>query len=138
METHCKIFSFAAVKIKSIHIKFAGFVLLLGLMFFLNNRIEKANQAKEHQTETVVTIELNHSGIAPLMAQIPHEHEGSLPIKLITNLNSNFLYFINNGYEFRNQFSYLQLKKQFLIIYPKIQKRTLIKYLIAAKSKDIQ
>lgn len=107
-------------------------------MFVLNNRIEKTESGQKHKTESVVSINSNHAGIAPLSAQIPDKTEGSLPIKLISNLNSDFLYFINNGYEFRNEFKFLFLQKAYLNFCHKIQAKKLISYLITARSKDIQ
>lgn len=107
-------------------------------MFYLNNRIEKSSTERKHQSETVLTLASNQSAIAPLSDQLPNRSEGSLPIKLISNLNSNFLYFINRGFEHKTEFKYVHLKKQFLKFYHKIQTQQLINYLITAKSKDIQ
>lgn len=138
IETVGKIISFAIVQIKSFHIKLVGFVLMLGLMVFLNNQIEKSERRTNPQTESVIKVLPNDAGIAPLSAQIPDKSEGSLPIKLISNLNSNFLYFINIGYDFRSLNSYIFQKKLFLTFCHKIQKQQMIKYLISAKNKDIQ
>ena len=107
-------------------------------MVFLNNKIEKSEQGKKHQTETVISMDMSHAGIAPLVAQIPDEPVGSLPIKLISNLNSNFLFFVNFGYEFKNEFRYIMMKRKFVKYVNKIQRKKLISYLITAKSKDIQ
>ena len=138
MESLIKLFSFVAVHIKRVHIKLAGFVLMLVLMVFLNNRIEQSDQNRKHQTESVVSMEVNNHGIAPLSAKVPHAPEGSLPIKLITNLNSNFLYFVNTGFEFRNEFNYLMLRKRYVRYVHKIQQRKLLTYLISSKNKDIR
>jgi len=111
---------------------------MLGLMVYLNNRIEQSE--KQHTTTTGTIVELlpSHAGIAPLSAQIPDKLEGSLPIKLISNLKTNFLYFVNIGYEFRKANNFIFQTKQFLTFCHKIQKQQMIKYLISAKNKDIQ
>ena len=83
-------------------------------------------------------MDINNDGIAPMSAKVPYAPEGSLPIKLISSLNSNFLYFVNTGYEFKNEFTYIMLKKRFVKYVHKIQRGKLITYLVTAKNKDIQ
>ena len=107
-------------------------------MVFLNNRIEKSENINKHKTESVVSMDINNDGIAPMSAKVPYAPEGSLPIKLISSLNSNFLYFVNTGYEFKNEFTYIMLKKRFVKYVHKIQRGKLITYLVTAKNKDIQ
>lgn len=114
-----------------------GFIFLLGLMFVLNNNLEK-NTPVEKNNATIEIVDSNIEGIAPLVAQVPGNTEGSLPIKLISSLNSKFLSFINYSFEFKNRYQILYEESHFLIFYHKIQKGKLLSYLISAKNKDIQ
>jgi flagellar assembly factor FliW len=108
-------------------------------MVILNNKFEqKSSTTKTDQTESVLDIDSPISGITTLLAQIPTKTEGSLPIKLISNLNSNFLLAVTNSYNFRSEFKFNVLQQQFLIFYHKIQRKKMISYLITARSKDIQ
>lgn len=112
-------------------------MLLLGLMVYLNNRIEKSSADEQEKTESTIKLDANQVGIAPMMAQLPDKAEGSLPIKLISNLNSNFLYFVNSGYEYKNEFTYTMLKKRYVRYVDRIQYRKLISYMLSARNKDI-
>lgn len=116
----------------------AGFVMLLGLMVVLNHRIEKVNTDSKQHTETVTSIEVNNAGIAPLSAQIPNNPEGALPIKLISNTNSPFLAFINNSFEFKNNYRYTQYRKQFLSYCSRLQTFFITEVLVTARNKDIR
>jgi hypothetical protein len=130
-----KIFSFVRVQIKNFYIKLLSFVFLLGLMVFLNNKIEqKSSTTKTDQTESVLDIDSPISGITTLLAQIPTKTEGSLPIKLISNLNSNFLLAVTNSYNFRSEFKFNVLQQQFLIFYHKIQRKQLISRFVERRS----
>jgi hypothetical protein len=129
--------SFAAMVIKRLHIQLAGFVLLLGLMFVLNNRLEQKERPQPAPTETLESWQ-NDTGIAPLTAQIPGRTEGSLPIKLITNLNTNFLVFTNHSFTFRMDTFIRVQKKLYQTFCHKIQRATILNVLATAKNKDIR
>lgn len=119
-------------------IQLSGFILLLGLMVVLNNRIEKSSSNTKHQTETYRFAETNNTGIAPLSAQVPINTEGALPIKLISNPNSPFLVFINKSIEFKNNYQYIQNRKQFLCFSGRLQISFIVELIISARNKDIR
>lgn len=124
--------------IKRLHIQLAGFVLLLGLMFVLNNRLEQTQTPQTPTSETLVESWQNDAGIAPLTAQIPERTEGSLPIKLITNLNTNFLIFTNHSFTFRME-TFLRVQKKYYQSFShKIQRAVILMVMTTAKNKDIR
>lgn len=124
---------------KSIHfLQLTGFILMLVLMVVLNNRIEKTAPRVVNHNETISTLAINNAGIAPLLAQIPNTPEGALPIKLITNPNSPFLIFINNSFEFKNNYRYTHYRKQFLNFSMQLQTFFIIEFLVTARNKDIR
>ena len=133
--------SFVPMQLSKKHIRFmqlAGFVIMLAVMVVLNNRIEKVDQGEKPHTETVSSIGLNISGVAPLSAQIPSNPEGAIPIRLISNPNSPFLVFINKSYEFRNNYRYTQCRKRFLHFCSRLQTFFITEFLVTARNKDIQ
>lgn len=126
-------------KIKYIkHIKICGFFLLLGLMFVLNNRLEKVDVDSNNKTESVVNVETNNSGIAPLSAQVPDNSEGTLPLKLISNPTSNFLVFVNHSFEYKNTLRFIQIKKRYLNYCTRFQAFFLTEFMVTARNKDIR
>lgn len=137
MESYRFLIRFALLRLKKLHINFLGFIFLLVLLFVLNNKFEK-NVEPDNASTKIELIDSNVVGIAPLVAKIPGTSEGAIPIKLISSLNSNFLYVKNSGYEFRTRYRIIYEKKHFLNFYHKIQSELLINYLITARSKDIQ
>lgn len=116
----------------------AGFVLLLGLMFILNNSFERKEQSAAAQSQTQVDSWQHDAGIAPLNAQIPGRTEGSLPIKLITNLNTNFLIFTNHSYDFRLASFVRERKNIYQTFCHRIQRKLIFQVLTSAKNKDIR
>ena len=116
----------------------AGFLMMLVLMVVLNNRIEKNNHQQPDQKEIVISVETNNSGIAPLTAQIPHNPEGTLPIKLISNTNSTFLVFINNSFEVKNIYLFTQCRKRFLSYCSKLQLFFRTEFMTTTRNKDIR
>lgn len=124
--------------IKRIHIQLAGFVLLLGLMFVLNNSFGHAEQSNQEQSQTLVDSWQHEAGIAPLAAQIPGRTEGSLPIKLITNMHTNFLIFTNHSFTFRMASFIRERETLYHTFCHKLQRASIFNVLVTAKSKDIR
>ena len=120
------------------HFKVLGFFILLGIMVVLNNRIDNTIDNQGHSKSSTEVLNSNNLGVTPLTAQLPLNPEGSLPIKLITNTNTNFLVFSTNGYEFKNECKFLQLKKQFLSYCSSIKNIFFIEYLVSTRNKDIR
>lgn len=123
---------------KSIRIlQLAGFVMMLCLMVILNHRIEKVIPDSKQRTEKVSISGTNNTGIAPLTAQIPHNTEGALPIKLISNPNSPFLAFINKSFEYKNKYRYTQNRKQFLTYCSRLHLFFITEFMVTVRNKDI-
>lgn len=120
------------------YIKIIGFFFLLGVMFVLNNQLEKKDVEVKGQTENIQNFETNISGIAPLTAQIPNKTEGALPIKLISNPNSIFLSFVNYGYEHFSCYSFIELKKRYLKYCARIWAHNITEFLLSLRNRDIQ
>lgn len=120
------------------HIKILGFFILLGVMVVLNNRIDNTIGNQSRSKPSTEVLNSNNLGVTPLTAQLPLNPEGSLPIKLITNTNTNFLVFSTFGYEFKNECKFLQLKMQFLTYCSCIKNIFFIEYLVSTRNKDIR
>lgn len=115
-----------------------SFLLMIGLMVFLNDRQEtlKGLSGKKHTSE--LSLNVNNLGIAPLASGIPEKTEAALPLKLISNPNSNFLYLFNQSRELKSEFQFFQFQKLFLVYCSKIQHNFLIEFLATMRNKDIR
>jgi hypothetical protein len=119
-------------------IQLFSFLLMIGLMVFLNNKQETAknNSGRKHTSE--FSININNLGIAPLASAIPEKTEAALPLKLISNPNSNFLFLFNQSRELKSDFRFIQLKKLYFVYCSKFQNNFLIEFLATMRNKDIR
>jgi hypothetical protein len=119
-------------------LKFFSFLLMIGLMVVLNNNLESAKNHSGKKATGHLTVNINNFGITPNQSGIPEKSEGSLPIKLISNPNSNFLHLINQDREIKNWVQFIQLQKLFFGYCSKIQHNFLIEFLATMRNKDIR
>lgn len=134
-------FSFALMHLRPKHkicLKVIGFVSLLVLMVVLNNNQKKEIVNDSNAAKSVIETEINYDGIANASSQIPNKTESTLPIKLISNPNTNFLYFINHSFNIKNTYTYLQLRKEYLNFCSGINTRFLIEVIRTTRNKDIK
>jgi hypothetical protein len=120
------------------YIKVIGLTLMVCLMVVLNNRQELAKLKAGNKTESSITATVDHSGIGATAAQVPTKTEGAIPLKLISNPNSNFLMLVNCSKELYNKSRFIQYRKVFLKYCSKIHSNFLIEYLATSRNKDIQ
>jgi hypothetical protein len=72
-------------------IKFIGFLLMIGLMVYLNDKINSDDNVKKSESQIYTPNE--DSGLVTSSARIPEKAEGAIPLKLISNPNSNFYFY---------------------------------------------
>ncbi len=118
------------------YIKIISFLLMIGLMVFLNNEQKSSN--KDNSAESTINISKNDSGLASNSAKIPEKTEGSIPLKLISNPNSNLLFLLNNCRKSVFDSRYVQLQKLYLGFCSKTRTNFLIEYLATMRNKDIK
>jgi hypothetical protein len=119
-------------------LKLFSFLLMIGLMVVLNNNQESAKNHSGKKTDNDLSVNINDSGITPLQTGIPEKSEGALPLKLISNPNSNFLFLCNQNRELKNWIQYIRLQKLFFVYCSKIQHNFLIEFLATMRNKDIR
>jgi hypothetical protein len=107
-------------------------------MVVLNNNQESAKNHSGKKTASDLSVNINNSGITPLQSGIPEKSEGALPLKLISNPNSNLLFLCNQNRELKNWIQYIQLQKLFFVYCSKIQHNFLIEFLATMRNKDIR
>ncbi len=120
------------------YLKVISLMLMIGLMFILNKQQESAKSRSGNKAESTLTETIDRSGIGATTAQIPTKTEGAIPLKLISNPNSNFFTLVNCSKEFYNRSRYIQFRKEFLNYCSKVYFNFLIEYLATARNKDIQ
>jgi hypothetical protein len=120
------------------YLKIISLILMIGLMVVLNKQQESAKLKAGNKTESSLVIPIDHSGIGATMAQVPTKTEGAIPLKLISNPNSNFLTLVNCTQEVYLRSRFVQFKKVFLKYCCKIHSNYLIEYLATSRNKDIQ
>lgn len=120
------------------YIKVISFLLMIGLMVVLNNKQEIARGHSGKRTTSDLTIDVKNSGLAPLVAGIPQKAEGAIPLKLISNPNSNFLFLLNQSRELRSGFRFIQFQKLYFVYCSKFRNNFLIEFLATMRNKDIR
>ncbi|HNW50165.1 MAG TPA: hypothetical protein PKH79_03725 [Prolixibacteraceae bacterium] len=119
-------------------IKIFSFLLMIGLMIVLNNKQKSAKSESGEPSSHEYILLANGSGIATNISAIPEKAEGALPLKLISNPNSNLLFLFNQSREQRMEFRYIQFQKLFLVFCSKIHDNFLIEFLATMRNKDIR
>jgi hypothetical protein len=119
-------------------IKLFSFLLMIGLMVFLNNKQETAKNLSGRKHASEFSISINNLGIASLASAIPEKTEAALPLKLISNPNSNFLFLFNQSREQKIGFQFIQFQKLFFVYCSKFQSNFLIEFLATMRNKDIR
>ncbi len=117
-------------------IKIIGFLLMIGLMVYLNDKFESDDNEKT--SESQIFVPNDNSGLATSSARIPNKTEGAIPLKLISNPNSNFLFLFNNSHKIIFNSRFLQLEKKYLQYCCKTRASFLIEYLATMRNKDIR
>ncbi len=117
-------------------IKFIGFLLMIGLMVYLNDKINSDDNVKKSESQIYTPNE--DSGLVTSSARIPEKAEGAIPLKLISNPNSNFLFLFNISHKVIFNSKFLQLKKTYLDFCCKTRTSFLIEYLATMRNKDIR
>jgi len=117
---------------------FFSFLLMIGLMVVLNNEQKTAKSLSGKKSTSHLMVDVNSSGIASNASTIPEKTEGTLPLKLISNPNSNFLSILNYSKELKIGFHFVQFQKLFLVYCSKFQSNFLIEYLATMRNKDIR
>jgi hypothetical protein len=119
-------------------LSFFSFLLMIGLMVVLNNEQKTAKSLSGKKSTSDLTIDLSGAGIASSSSTIPEKTEGTLPLKLISNPNSNFLSLLNHSRELKIGFHFIQFQKLFFVYCSKFQSNFLIEYLATMRNKDIR
>jgi hypothetical protein len=119
-------------------LKIFGFLLMIGLMVVLNNNQENARNHSGKKASGDIGITINSLGIAPIAAEIPGKTEGALPLKLISNPNSTFLFLFNQSREIIIGCRYIQFQKLFYTYCSQLQNNFLIEFLATMRNKDIR
>lgn len=117
-------------------IKIIGFLLMIGLMVYLNDKINSDD--KEKTSESQIYTPNDDSGLVTSSARIPDKAEGAIPLKLISNPNSNFLFLFNTSHKVIFNSRFLQLEKTYLEYCCKTRASFLIEYLATMRNKDIR
>jgi len=120
------------------YLKIFSFILMIGLMVVLNNEQKSAKGLSGKKQSTHLIATENGAGITANASTIPAKSEGAIPLKLISNPNSNFLFLFNQSKELRNGFQFIQFQKLFLVYCSKIQQNFLIEFLATMRNKDIR
>jgi len=120
------------------YLKLISFLLMIGLMVVLNNEQKSAKILSGKKATSNLIVNENGAGITANTAAIPEKSEGSLPLKLISNPNSNFLFLLNQSKESKIGFRFIQLQKLFFVYCSKIQNNFLIEFLATMRNKDIR
>lgn len=109
-------------------------------MVVLNNKLSHTEdaQADDQHKKTEQTTRYSHNGIASLATKVPTHTEGSLPLKLVSNTNVQFLYFLRITYEISNKEKFLTIRKNFLNHNAKIHNVFLRHFLQSTRNKDIR
>jgi hypothetical protein len=119
-------------------LKIFSFLLMIGLMVVLNNEQKTAKTLSGRKTTSDIIVKENGEGIIFNTFAIPEKSEGALPIKLISNPNSNLLFLLNHSRELKTEFQFIQLKKLFFVFCSKFQNNFLIEFLATMRNKDIR
>jgi len=117
-------------------IKIIGFLLMIGLMVYLNDKFD--SDENEKTSESQIYVPNDDSGLATSSARIPGKTEGAIPLKLISNPNSNFLFLFNHSHKIIFNSRFLQLEKTYLEYCCKTRASFLIEYLATMRNKDIR
>jgi hypothetical protein len=125
-----------AKRVNNRSFKIIGFILMIGLMIWLNAQQENAKNKAGKKSSTDFVASIDHSGITPGIATIPAKTEGSLPLSLISKPNSNFLSVINTCQHYLHSVKFNLLQKSFLSISPKIHLNFITEYLATIRNKD--
>jgi hypothetical protein len=120
------------------YLKFFGFLLMIGLMVVLNNEQKSAKTLSGKKPVCHLMVNENGVGITANASTLPEKTEGSLPLKLISNPNSNFLFLFNQSKELKNGFQFIQFQKLFFVYCSKFQSNFLIEFLATMRNKDIR
>lgn len=119
-------------------LKFFSFLLMIGLMVVLNNEQKSAKILSGKKPVSHIIANENGAGITANAAAIPEKSEGALPLKLISNPNSNFLFLFNQSKDLKTGFRFIQLQKLFFVYCSKFQNNFLIEFLATMRNKDIR
>jgi hypothetical protein len=119
-------------------LKIFGLLLMIGLMVVLNNNQENARKHSGKKASGDIGVTINSLGIAPLALEIPGKTEAALPLKLISNPNSNFLFLFNQSREKMIGCRLIQFQKLFYTYCSQLQNNFLIEFLATMRNKDIR
>jgi len=115
-----------------------SFLLMIGLMVVLNNEQKMAKSLAGKKSASHLTVNVNDTGIAANASTLPERTEGTLPLKLISNPNSNFLFLFNHSRELKIEFHFIQFQKLFFVYCSKFQSNFMIEFLATMRNKDIR
>jgi hypothetical protein len=111
---------------------------MIGLMVVLNNEQKSAKILSGKKPVSHIIVNENGAGITANAAAIPEKSEGALPLKLISNPNSNFLFLFNQSKDLKTGFRFIQMQKLFFVYCSKFQNNFLIEFLATMRNKDIR
>lgn len=129
------------MKLNNTHIKYwklYGFLMLLALMVVLNNQFDSSDTITNTTNSASISYCTNDLGITPVATQIPTTTEGSIPIKLIINPNSNLFILAQQGFSFRDNNKFKLLEQRFLIYGTGINLNFLKILMLTSRNKDIR
>ena len=120
------------------YIKFFSFLLMIGLMIVLNNEQKTAKFLSGKGTTNNLTVTENRSGITNTASALPEKTEGALPLKLISNPNSDFLFLYNQSREIKSEFHFVQFQKLFFVYCSRLHRNFMMEFIATMRNKDIR